>query len=192
MRALIVGFVLMLATAAHAACPTGHALATVAETAFPAEMRGDAKLDAATCTAVRAHAGARWLLELDTGTTGLLIAVASPNGKVAWVCCGVGGGAIVDATATDLDGDGADELVITTRDTSNARAIGVQSIDGNHGDSIELAAGARWHLDDHAIASTANAGRTGSPKAMPSEIVVADAAGNVARYRWVHAALEHS
>jgi hypothetical protein len=175
--------VLLASSAARAACPTGHALATVADTAFPAEMRGDAMLDAASCTAVRSHAGTRWLLELDTGATGLLIAVMSPNGKVAWACCGVGGGAIVDATAADLDGDGVDELVITTRDASNARAVGVQSIDGKQGDSIELAAGAQWHLDDHAIV-------TG--RAVRSEIVVADAAGNVARYRWVHAVLEHS
>ncbi len=165
--------ILALATAAHAACPTGRALATVADAAFPAEMRGDAKLDSATCTVVRSHAGTRWLLELATGTTGLLIAVISPSGKVAWTCCGVGGGAIVDATPADLDGDGADELVITTRDASNVRAVGVQSIDGKHGDSIELAAGAHWHLDKLAIE-------------------VDDAAGNVARYRWSHAALEHS
>jgi hypothetical protein len=176
--------ILAVATAARAACPTGQALAGVAGAAFPAEMRGDAKLDSVTCMAVRSHAGTRWLLELDTGATGLLIAVVSPSGTVAWTCCGVGGGAIVDVTAADLDGDGADELVITTRDASNARAVGVQSIDGKHGDSVELAAGARWHLDDHR--------GTASPKTMRSEIVVADAAGNVARYRWSHAALEHS
>jgi hypothetical protein len=172
-RSIVVFAILALATAAHAACPTGRALATVADAAFPAEMRGGAKLDAVTCTAVRSHAGTRWLLELDTGATGLLLAVMSPSGSVTWTCCGVGGGAIVDATAADLDGDGADELVITTRDATNARAVGVQSIDGKHGDSIELAPGARWHLDDHAIA-------------------IADAAGNIARYRWSHAALEHS
>jgi hypothetical protein len=172
-RTLVIFTILAIATAARAACPTGHALATVGDAAFPAEMRGDAKLESVTCTAVRSHAGTRWLLELDTGTTGLLIAVVSPSGKVAWTCCGVGGGAIVDVTAADLDGDGTDELVITTRDASNARAVGVQSIDGQHGDSIELAPGARWHLDDHAIA-------------------IADAAGNIARYRWAHAVLEHS
>jgi hypothetical protein len=172
-RSIVVVIVLTLASIAHAACPTGHALATAADAAFPADMRGFAKLDAVSCTVVRSHAGTRWLLELDTGTTGLLIAVVSPSGKVAWTCCGVGGGAIVDATPADLDGDGADELVITTRDASNARAVGVQSIDGQHGDSIELAPGARWHLDDHAIA-------------------IADAAGNVQRYRWAHAVLEHS
>jgi hypothetical protein len=186
-RSIVVVVILTLATAAHAACPSGRALATVADAAFPADMRGNATLDSATCTAVRSHAGTRWLLELDTGAAGLLIAVVSPSGKVVWTCCGVGGGAIVDATAADLDGDGADELVITTRDATNARAVGVQSIDGKQGDSIALAPGEQWRVGKP---SSANAGRAAS--STWSEIEIHDAAGNAQHYRWAHAVLEHS
>ena len=151
MRAFLV-LLMLTGVAAAAPCPSGNALLDAAQVAFPPEMR-DAPLDLAhvKCAPVRTHAGTRWLISFAVGD-GLLLAVVTPAGSVAWTCCGLGAaGSITDVQVADLDGDGTDELLTTER-IGATRALGISSVDGQ-GESIELCQ-STWRLVPHKRGST--------------------------------------